>query len=265
MIKADLSRGVINARIARIKRVFRWAASEELIPATVVGKLETVAGLEEGRSEAREAKPVLPVPDEIVDKTLPRLPQVVADMVRLQRLTGCRPGEICALRPCDVDRTGEIWCYTPAGHKMEHLGRQRVIFIGPRAQQILLPYLLRDATAFCFSPNESEQKRKRTMRENRKTKVQPSQVNRAKKNPKRKPKNGFNTQSYANAIRRACRKAGIETWSPNRLRHLAATNIRKRFNLEAAQVVLGHANAEVTQLYAERDRQRAEQIMKEVG
>jgi integrase len=123
MIKADLSRGVINARIARIKRVFRWAASEELIPATVVGKLETVAGLEEGRSEAREAKPVLPVPDEIVDKTLPRLPQVVADMVRLQRLTGCRPGEICALRPCDVDRTGEIWCYTPAGHKMEHLGR----------------------------------------------------------------------------------------------------------------------------------------------
>src|ERR1035438_518543 len=39
------------------------------------------------------------------------------------------------------------------------------------------------------------------------------------------------------AIRRACQKAGVEPWSANRLRHLAATTIRRQFSLEAARVV----------------------------
>ena len=30
MIEAGLSRGVINSRIAKIKRIFRWAVSEQL-------------------------------------------------------------------------------------------------------------------------------------------------------------------------------------------------------------------------------------------
>ncbi|MFN9605973.1 MAG: tyrosine-type recombinase/integrase [Planctomycetota bacterium] len=54
-------------------------------------------------------------------------------------------------------------------------------------------------------------------------------------------------------------------WTPNRLRHSAGTEIRKRFGLEAAQVILGHASADVTQVYAERDMQRAIAIMREVG
>ena len=54
-------------------------------------------------------------------------------------------------------------------------------------------------------------------------------------------------------------------WSPNRLRHSAGTEIRKRFGLEAAQVILGHASANVTQVYAERDLQKAVDIMREVG
>jgi site-specific recombinase XerC len=42
-------------------------------------------------------------------------------------------------------------------------------------------------------------------------------------------------------------------WCPNRLRHTAATEIRSKFGLEAAQIILGHAQANVTQVYAERD------------
>jgi hypothetical protein len=34
---------------------------------------------------------------------------------------------------------------------------------------------------------------------------------------------------------------------------------------EAVQVVLGHAKADVTQIYAERDQGLAERIMREVG
>ena len=57
----------------------------------------------------------------------------------------------------------------------------------------------------------------------------------------------------------------MEQWSPNRLRHTAATEIRRQFGLEAAQVTLGHATADVTQVYAERDLAKAVAIMREVG
>ena len=265
MIEERLSRGVINSRIGKIKRMFRWAVSEELAPASLVHSLDTVMGLQKGRTKAREADPVQPVDDETVDAALPHLPVTVADMVRLQRLTGARPQDVCNLRPVDVDRSGDVWLYVPPHHKTEHHGKKRVICIGPRAQEILLPYLLRSPDAFCFSPAESERKRKAELRSNRKTPVQPSQADRSKRAPKRKPGDQYTTNAYHYAIRRACERAGIEPWSPNRLRHSAGTEIRKRYGLEAAQVILGHASADVTQVYAERDLQKAVEIMREVG
>jgi integrase len=54
-------------------------------------------------------------------------------------------------------------------------------------------------------------------------------------------------------------------WSPNQLRHTAGTEIRRQFGLEAAQVTLGHSNANVTQIYAERDLAKAAEIMRQVG
>lgn len=287
MIQENLSRGVINNRVGKIKRMFRWAVSEELAPPSLSHALASVQGLQKGRTEARETAPIGPVEDHVVDATLPHLPTVVADMVRLQRLTGARPGEVCVIRPCDIDRTANethgntIWLYRPESHKTEHHGRTRVIAIGPRGQAILRPYLLRDATAFCFSPAESERRRKDELRANRKTKVQPSQVNRAKLNAKRKPGERYTRTSYLWAVRRACDRAfpsgdGLDDdqlkawrkanwWHPNQLRHSMGTAIRQRFGLEAAQVVLGHSKADVTQVYAERDQRLAVEVARQVG
>ena len=266
MIDAGHSRCYINKNVDRIRRMFRWAASEELIPASVPQALATVAGLRKGRTEARETAPVRPVDDRAIDAVLPHLPVVVADMVRLQRLTGCRPSEICSLRPCEVDTTTEVWSYRPESHKTEHHGHERVIFIGPKAQDVLRPYLLRDKVACCFVPAESELKRRAERRENRRSPMTPSQSKRRpKRNPKRPPGDQYDTNSFRRSIHRACDQAGIERWSPNRLRHAAATEIRRRFGLEAAQVTLGHATANVTQIYAERDLAKAAAIMKEVG
>ena len=265
MIDAGLTRQGVNARINRIKRVFRWAVSEELAPALLVDALSTVAGLEAGRTSAPETEPVTPVSDTIVARTLPILPDVVADMVRFQRLVGCRPGEVCLLRPCDVDRSGEVWRYVPQSHKCEHYGKQRIIFIGPRAQAILLPYLLRDVQTYCFSPADSERKRMAAKRAQRKTKVQPSQVDRSRRNPKRKAGIRYTTGSYGYTIRRACKKADIEPWSPNRLRHTAATALRSKYGIEASRTVLGHASPDTTLIYAERDLQLAASVMREVG
>lgn len=265
MVTKGLSRGVINSRIAKIKRIFRWAVSEQLAPPSLLVALQAVMGLQKGRTSARETKPVVPVSDEVIEKTLPCLPEVVADMVRFQRFTGCRPGEVCILRPRDVNRSGEIWRYVPASHKMEHRDRQRVIFIGPKAQAVLAPYLLRDATNYCFSPEDTDRLRKAKLRAKRKTPVQPSQADRSKSNPKRTPGKRYNKRSYGYAIRRACKKASVECWGPNRLRHAAATVIRSQFGLEAAQTVLGHAKADTSQIYAERDMALAAKVMGEVG
>jgi site-specific recombinase XerC len=54
-------------------------------------------------------------------------------------------------------------------------------------------------------------------------------------------------------------------WTPNQLRHSAATEIRRRFGLEAAQTVLGHSKADVTQVYAERDYALAANVARQIG
>lgn len=248
MVADDLSRGYINLQIGRIKRCFKWGVAKELVPVAVHQALTTVSGLRKGKSAARETSPVLPVDDATVDATLLFLPQVVADMVRFQWRTGCRPGELYIMRPCDVDRCGDVWKYVPESHKTEHHGRNRVIFIGPQAQDVLRPYLLRDAESLCF----------------------------------RRPRGGqFGRYCYNGYINVACDKAfpapddlqGDELkawqkkhrWAPNRLRHSAATKIRSRYGLEAAQCVLGHSRADMTQTYAERDMEQAAAAMRQIG
>ena len=69
-----------------------------------------------------------------------------------------RPAEVCIVRPCDIDRSVDPWLYVPDSHKTEHHGRERMIFLGPQAQVILLRYLARDAEAYCFRPCDSEAK-----------------------------------------------------------------------------------------------------------
>jgi len=84
---------------------------------------------------------VKPVEDEIIDTTIPQLPRVVADMVRVHRLLGCRPGEVCRMRPCDINSRGEIWEHRPFKHKTDWRDEdlENVYQIGPQAQAILRP------------------------------------------------------------------------------------------------------------------------------
>ncbi|HWA98814.1 MAG TPA: site-specific integrase [Pirellulales bacterium] len=285
MIDDGLSRRYVNGLVAAIKRCFKWAVSKQLLPVEVHAALSTLDGLRIGKSKARECEPIAPVPDEVVEQTLARMQAIPADMVRLQRLTGARPDEVCRLRPYDIDRSGDVWVYTPPMHKTAHRGHKRRIFIGPKGQEILRPYLLRPAEAFCFSPAESEAKRRAAAHERR---ITPEGYGNnigtsRKRRPKRQPRDHYTVATYRRAIHRACDRLDAELvkmaieagdhvegrlfarWSPNRLRHTAATEIRKRFGLEHAQVALGHSNADVTQIYAERDMSKGIEVARIVG
>ncbi len=283
MIVAGWSRNTINGQVKRVVRLFRWGAENELLPATIVTALDTLPGLRQGKSEAKERPRILPVDEKTVDDTLPHLSPIVADMIRLQLLTGMRPAEVCQIRPGDVDRSEATWTYRPASHKTEHHGRDRVVYIGPKGQAVLAPYLLRAADSYCFSPTESEKHRRAVRHEARTTPL--SCGNRPKGlNPDaaRPPRDRYDSNSYRVAIVRGCDKAfpvpeeivgkaaikawrEAHRWSPNQLRHTFATSVRKHHGLEAAQVLLGHAGADVTQVYAERDADKARFVAGVVG
>jgi integrase len=266
LVEQGRPRVTCNRLVKAVRRLFKWAASQELIPVSVSDALATVDPLRAHRTKAPELPPVKPVSDDVLEATLAHLPKVVADMARLHRLTGARPGELCSMRPCDIDRTDpEVWEYRPETHKNTWRGEDRVIHIGPKAQAILARYLERPADRYCFSPQESEAARHQEMRARRKSPVQPSQRNRRKKNPRRPAGDRYTRDSYRRAVQRAAKAAGVASWFPNQLRHAAGTEIRKLFGIEASQTRLGHKSLSVTEVYAERDLKLSRDVACRIG
>lgn len=228
MIHRGWSRRHINLNVGRVKRAFKWATSEELVPPAVFHGLQSVAGLKRGRSEARDTEPIRPVEEADMWAVLPHVSRQVAAMIELQWLTGMRPGEVVQMRTADIDRSEDVWLYRPRQHKTQHHGKTRVVPLGPKAQEVLRPFLKLDRDAFCFSPREAEEERWSARRHSRQTPMTPSHRARTRKRkPKRTPRESYDTQSYGRAIADGCKKAGVPHWAPNRLRHSAATRIKK--------------------------------------
>ena len=207
-VEHGLARLTVNRYVCVVKQMFKHGVKYGWVDAITSYALQAVDNLKKGRTKAPEYRDIQPVDDDTVDKTLPFLPPVVADMVRVQRLCGMRPQEIRNIRFCDIDNSGKVWWYKPFTHKTEHKGKNRPIPIGPKAQAILTPYLAeKEETpeSFLFSPKDSVQLQRIEKRRKRKTfnkqgRVQPSQRNRAKPNPKRTPREQYSKDSYAHAI-----------------------------------------------------------------
>jgi integrase len=335
-----LCRKEINARVHRIRRAWRWAASMQKVPGAVVADLGTVDGLRIGKTAARESEPVQPVAEGEVRAVVDRLCPTIAAMVWFQWWTGARPGEACALRWNMIDRTGPVWIATLDRHKTAWRGRHREIAIGPKAQEQLRPLLQSlDPEAFVFSARRAVAEQRTEKHARRRSKVPPSQRRRAERaleHPREEIADHFTPHTLRRAIARGVRAANaamireqlltaaaelpgdaraaaaawiarlsnercatesgelavgaaalqavagdeawaaaaiaaceklplLEPWGPNRLRHSAATRIRREEGLEAARVVLGHARAAVTEVYAEADHERSREIMRRLG
>ena len=231
-IDGGLSRVNCNRYVGIVGRVFRFGVENELIPGDVSHALDAVKSLAKGRSEARETDPVLPVDQDTIDATLPFLDVQYRAMVKIQLLLACRPGELVTMRPREIDRSGAVWIYRPRLHKTMHKGKDRIIPIGPRARLLLAPWLPDDPDRFVFRSQRGGQ---------------------------------VSVSAYGAAIRAACVRAGIPAWSPNQLRHSGATRIRHQASLDAAQVILGHSNINMTENYAERNLDAAIDLAMKLG
>jgi integrase len=231
-ITAGNSRKYINKSVGRLVRMYKWAVAKELVGVQVWQRLTAIAGLKSGRSKASEPEPVKPADATTFEKACEFMPDETSHMMQIQRLTGARPGEMFIMRPGDIDRSSDVWVYKPRSHKTQHHGKSRIIWIGPKAQQLLLPYLLRPADDLCF---------------------------------RRPSGKAWDRHSYREALHLACKITGVDTINPNQLRHSAGTEIRQKFGLDGAQVLLGHSHADTTAIYAEVDNSKGAMIAREIG
>lgn len=299
------SRKYINAQVKQLRHLFKWAASHELVPASVHQALCTVEPLRRGRSAAPETPRVQPVPDWLLEQVRPHLPAIIRALVDLQLFSGARPGELLGMRLCDLemDRRSGIWTFRPDQHKNAYREKERVIYFGPKAQRVLQPFIQGARTdEVLFSPRAAEAQRRAELTAQRTTAHgQGNAVGTCRKeNPRKSPGARYTTASYNRAVQYACERCfpppphlarengerpdawrnrlGPERWVEllawrkahrfhvHQLRHNAATNLRREFGLEAAQLALGHASAHITDaIYAERDRTKVVDIMRRIG
>ena len=203
MIQKGWSRSYINSQINRVKHMFRHAVEEDLIPGTSYHALLAVKGLRKGTPGIRESKKVRPVPVPDIKAVLARAHAVLKAMLLFAYYTGARPGEVCAFKLCYLDRSGKVWVYgvPPDANKTEHHGQERKIYIGPRGQRVLTPWLDNiEAEEHVFSPARADQIRQTTRRENRKTPLWPSHLKRRaakrKSDPKRPKRDHYDPASF---------------------------------------------------------------------
>jgi integrase len=242
MVAAGWKRRWVNAQTRRLVRVWKWAVERELLPETCWRALEAVTPLAAGRSAAPEGEKVEAVAAEDFEATLPHLTPRLAALARVH-LYGCMRGvEARILRPCDLRPEGALWLYTPRTHKTAHRGRKKEVWLGPKAQETLRPWLEK-----CPSPTHAVfhyRGKAQTL------------------------------QGYHRSVKLACARASAArgagglpavSWSPRQLRHTGLTLVRAALGREAARAVGGHANAATTDVYADPSWELARRAALELG
>jgi integrase len=242
------TRKTVNDVVGRVRQLFKWAVGRELVPEGKIHALQQVAALMPGQTTARDNPPKRPVSDDDFLAALQHLPPVLADLLRVVVLSGCRTAEACKITRGCIDMTVHPWRYLPKSHKNAWRGHVRKVFFGPRVQEILLPYIVKadGDDAFLFSPRDAMKQL-------------------GYEEPSGRVRDHYDTDSVRRAIVRACEAHGIPQWTPHRLRHTCLTNVRNEFGLDYAQAVGGQKSAQVAEIYAAVSDDKAREVALRTG
>ena len=244
MVDDGYAQQTINSALRRIKQVFDWGVSEEIVPGRIAQDLHTVAGLRAGRTKAAAPKSKGPAPLTDIAAIKGFVTRPVWGMIEFMLLSGCRPSEAIALKWSEIDNSGDVWFYRPEHHKTAHRGKNRLIAIGPKCQQVLNGLREMSRSDFVFDPQVGMEEYLRK-----------SFGDKAKA---RKVGDCYSKHGLNSAVRVACDRAGVNRWSPGQLRKTRATQARQQGDLETAQQILGHSSKQTTERhYADVDLSRA--------
>jgi integrase len=217
-----------NSYLSRVVRCWSWGVSRGMVPAATADALAHVPTLRAGRSKAKPNRKKQPANDEqlaAVIAWIEREPKYrpFAAALRLQRLTGMRPGEVLEMRPKDIDRSKTPWAYTPAsGGKTLHHDKPRRVYLGPQAREMLTPWLVAcpaDRRVWVYTTRGQSK---------------PIQL------------------SYLRLmLRRGCNALGHAIITPHQLRHTYATAVQERYESDAATgAAIGDSPEVARQVYS---------------
>ena len=273
-VNSGAARTYCNALMGFIRAMLKWGVLRKLVPHQVYVEAKFVPPLKQGKTRAYENPEREPVPDSVVQRTLPFMSPTVRAMVQVQRLTGMRPSEVCKMTVGAIDRSrgNGLWYYSPK-HKTEaHIGK-KPIPLGKPEQELIAPYLVgKKPSEAVFSPRTAMEEWHAERRANRKTKISPSQEERnrqrAKKPKPRQPHEFYDRNSYRIAVLNAIKKGNrilpkdqqIPHWYPYLLRNSAATAIELEHGLDEAQAALGHTSANMTKRYSKAQLRQREKL-----
>ena len=198
------------------------------------------------------------------------MPPMLRAMVQLQRLLGMRPSEII-MRVGDIDRSKNngLWYYLPGSYKTARYVGKIIFPLGKPEQELLMPYLEgKKPESAVFSPRTAQDERNAEKRENRKTKISPSQLARNEERAAKPSRYGefYNRDSYRQAIDYAIERGNrllpedeqIPHWYPYQLRHSASSATELEHSDEDAQALLGHRTVNMTKRYTHTQLKRRE-------
>lgn len=257
-----LSQRSLGDAMGHIKKMFKWANQNGLAGVEHEQAIKNVTLQRRGRATDE----VEAVPDEFVDLALPHMPEMVADMCRLQMVSGMRPGEVIAITKGQIEFGEDDWVYKPKNHKNAHRKKSRSIPLVPAAQQILDKYLGAEDEP-CFSPAKSiEMQRARRSAE----RVVPLSCGTTrKKNAENRGGDYYSAGSYRKAVQRAQEKVfygkvGFK-WSPNQIRHRVGEKLQDAVGIEAVLQVHGHSDLKTSRRYAKENTKLAAAALRKIS
>jgi integrase len=241
LAQSGKTRQTVAKYLKQVCAMFDWAAYQGWVRESVAHRLALLPRLPQ--DAFRETEPIKPVDDESIRAVAQARPSRKRTrwMIRIQRLIGCRPGELCRMRWDEISRhpgsdgnRSSRWHWRPSKHKTKHRGKSKLYVIGPRAQHMLEMW---EAHRRSDSPYVFTTKSGRPV----------------------------SRTHYRDDIHAICDRIGIARWNPNQIRHTRATEVSSKYGAMAEAASLQHT-AKVAQLvYVERDLKLAERVAKEIG
>ena len=265
----------INHVINVVHKMWCWGVGREITTEAQARRLKEVRPLRAGKTQAPDMSKRAMVTEKEFEKVAANVNPVVGDMLRIMWNTAMRPSEVCRMRPLDILHDDpNCWLYVPGrdvspvgDHKTAYLQRVRAIPLTTRSQVILKRWIDDfESKDHIFQPAVAVRAMYEKRFAGRKTPM--GQGNRAgtnrKAHPMITPGERYNASSFNNAVKRGCKRAGVERFTPYDLRRSAATRVRAKLSKEAAKLLLGHVSIDTTDMYMLEENQEVMKVAKQL-